>query len=96
MSKRANQFERIAKDFYPTIDDRAVLALLPHIKHINTYVEPCCGELHLVKMLDRLAPHLECYGFSDIKDGYDSLEMKKSFLSGADVPTLGVVANFET
>lgn len=83
MGKRSS-FERVAKDYYPTIDDRAVLALLPHIKRIKTYVEPCCGELHLVKMLNRLAPDLKCLEFSDINDGHDALEIDKKYLMGAD------------
>lgn len=83
MGKRSD-FERVAKDYYPTIDDRAVLALLPHIKHLNSYVEPCCGQMHLVNMLARLAPDLKCYEYSDIDNGQDALTITEDYLLGAD------------
>ena len=83
MGKRSD-FERIAKDYYPTIDDRAVLALLPHIQHLNSYVESCCGQMHLVNMLSRLAPNLRCYEYSDIDNGQDALAITQEYLLGAD------------
>lgn len=83
MGKRSD-FERIEKDFYATIDDRAVKHLLPHIQDISSYVEPCCGEMHLVNMLKRLTPHLQCYEYSDIDNGQDALKIDKEYLLGAD------------
>ena len=84
MSKRANQFERIDKDFYPTIDDRAVLALIPHIQRVKSYVEPCCGQMHLVEMLERLKPDLKCFEYSDIDNGQNALDINEDYLLGAD------------
>lgn len=88
MGKRSN-FERVDKDFYATIDDRAVKALLPHIKHISIYAEPCYGKGHLVDMLNRLSKS-ECVVYSDIEDpllpkgGMDALKLTVEDLCGAD------------
>lgn len=51
MSKRAPQFERNEHDFYPT-PYSAVLPLLPFLAGIYTFAEPCCGEGHLVNILE--------------------------------------------
>lgn len=46
--------ERRARDFYPTIDPRAVAKLVPHLSPGLRYVEPCAGGGHLI---DQLAVH---------------------------------------
>lgn|SRR5574344_372976 len=51
MGKRSN-FERSPKDFYRT-PEKAVLPLLPHIKDIAYYMEPCAGDGALVDILDK-------------------------------------------
>jgi hypothetical protein len=84
MSKRDNTHKRIEKDFYPTIDDRAVIHLLPHLKNIHSYVEPCCGQMHLVRMLERLAPNILCYEYSDIDNGQDALQINQDYMLFAD------------
>ena len=43
MSKRSSTFERHARDYYPTPPE-AVLALLPRLKNITLYDEPCAGD----------------------------------------------------
>lgn len=83
MGKRS-EFEKVEKDFYATIDDRAVKHLLPYIKDIKTFVEPCCGEMDLINMLSRLAPHLQCVEYSDINNGQDALLINEDYLLGAD------------
>lgn len=50
MGKRTN-FKKIERDFYPTKDPDAVKPLLRHLPEGFTYVEPCCGDGSLVKLL---------------------------------------------
>ena len=53
MGKRSS-FERREADFYPT-PRAAVLPLIPFLRGIRTFAEPCCGEGDLVR-------HLESFG----------------------------------
>lgn len=64
MGKRSN-FERVPKDFYQTIDPRAVAPLLPYLKPHTRFAEPMCGEFALVRQLER-AGHV-CSWASDIE-----------------------------
>lgn len=61
MSKRANQFERKPRDFYPT-PEAAVLPLLPHIWDIKNFAEPCAGDgqlsMHIYRHT-RATPYFE-------------------------------------
>ncbi|MCB5411498.1 class I SAM-dependent methyltransferase [Pseudogemmobacter faecipullorum] len=50
MGKRSS-FERRERDFYPT-PRAAVLPLLPHLEYGTSFVEPCAGDLALVKALE--------------------------------------------
>src|SRR5690349_10187794 len=50
MGKRSN-FARIDRDAYQTIDPRAVDKLIPHLRGIRTFAEPCAGEGYLVGQL---------------------------------------------
>lgn len=50
MGKRS-EFERVEKDFYRTIDKRAVDALVPHLPDGTVYAEPCYGQGDLVLQL---------------------------------------------
>lgn len=70
MGKRSD-FLRIDKDAYQTIDPRAVQILLPHLRGIKTFAEPCAGEGYLVGALQ--AAGLVCSYEGDIATGYDAL-----------------------
>ena len=50
MSKRST-FDKISKDFYPTIDPNAIPTKLVEFIRGKTYAEPCCGEGDLVDLL---------------------------------------------
>lgn len=70
MGKRSD-FVRRPMDDYATIDPRAVTPLIPHLRGVDTFVEPCAGEGHLVR-------HLEGYGLTcahadDLAFGADAL-----------------------
>ena len=56
---------RRARDFYAT-PAKATLPLLPHLKTNTKFSEPCCGDLALVRHLER-AGH-KCYFASDIEN----------------------------
>jgi hypothetical protein len=64
MSKRAPQFERRERDFYPTPRE-AVLPLLPHLPPRLRYIEPCAGDGALIRHLDS-AGH-KCLGAYDLE-----------------------------
>lgn len=80
MAKRSN-FERVEKDYYPTIDPRAAKALHPFIEGLK-YVEPCYGQGHLVKLIGETAA---CVNHSDIDTGIDALKIDGDYVQGADV-----------
>lgn len=64
------QKARKRNDFYPTIDPRAVAALLPFLPAGTVYAEPCAGAGDLIQLLDgagmvcdwalELEPQSEC------------------------------------
>lgn len=72
MGKRS-EFERVEKDFYRTIDKRAVLALEPHLRH-EDFAEPCSGDMDLVDALIEKGYH--CAWESDITRGTDALSLE--------------------
>jgi len=59
MSKRAPQFERRERDFYPTPYE-AVLPLLPHLPKGATFCEPCAGDGALIHHLARHGHYFVC------------------------------------
>ena len=71
MGKRSD-FKRLKGDTYYTIDKRAVQILAPYaeLDHPDKlFVEPCCGEMHLV---NDLCDHgWTCTGLGDIDQGRD-------------------------
>lgn len=81
MAKRSN-FERKEKDSYPTIDPRAVRALLPHLSPRTAFAEPCAGAGHLIRSLEE-AGH-SCMWATDIDDGLDALDLIESDLVACD------------
>ena len=56
MGKRSN-FERREADFYPT-PRAAVLPLIPYLRGIRTFAEPCAGDGALVRHLEVVRPAL--------------------------------------
>src|SRR4029077_4488865 len=69
MGKRSN-FERREADFYPT-PRAAVVPLIPHLRGIRTFAEPCAGEGDLVRHLESFG--LRCVYAGDITAGQDAL-----------------------
>jgi hypothetical protein len=71
MTKRDHRkFERKPNDFYPTPLE-AVLPLLPHLRAVRTFAEPCCGDGALVRHLETHG--LRCVYQGDIATGQDPL-----------------------
>jgi hypothetical protein len=62
MGKRS-EFQRRPQDAYPTPAE-AVAPLLPHLEPSTRFIEPCCGDGHLVGHLER-AGHI-CVGQCDL------------------------------
>jgi hypothetical protein len=71
MGKRSN-FERIPRDFYPT-PHRAVPPLIPHLRGVRSFAEPCAGDGALVRHLEGFG--LRCVYAGDIRNGQDALEL---------------------
>jgi hypothetical protein len=69
MGKRSN-FERREADFYPT-PRAAVLPLIPYLRGIKVFAEPCCGDGDLVRHLESFG--LRCAWQGDIRSGQDAL-----------------------
>src|SRR6186997_1595514 len=73
MGKRSS-FERIPRDFYQT-PFSAVPPLIPHLRGIRTFAEPCCGDGALVRHLE--ANGLRCAYAGDILTGQDALALDR-------------------
>jgi hypothetical protein len=71
MGKRSN-FERIPRDFYPT-PAAAVPPLIPHLRGVRSFAEPCAGDGALVRHLEGFG--LRCVYAGDIRDGQDALAL---------------------
>lgn len=56
MGKRSS-FKRIEKDFYRTIDKRAVSSLLPFLMEGTRFIEPCAGYGDLMTELEKHGHH---------------------------------------
>lgn len=72
MGKRSD-FDRRKNDAYHT-PAAPVLPLIPHLRGVKTFAEPCAGEGHLVGHLQRFG--LVCAYEGDIEAGYDALEYR--------------------
>ena len=68
MGKRSD-FERIPRDFYPT-PQAAVPPLIPHLRGVRSFAEPCCGDGALVHHLESFG--LCCAYAGDIATGQDA------------------------
>ena len=73
MGKRSN-FPRNANDLYPT-PHAAVLPLIPWLRGVRTFAEPCCGNGDLVRHLE--SHGLRCVYAGDINDGRDALALEQ-------------------
>lgn len=69
MGKRSH-FERIPRDFYPT-PFAAVPPLIPHLRGVRAFAEPCAGGRLLVRHLESFG--LRCVYAGDISTGQDAL-----------------------
>ncbi|MEY9183141.1 hypothetical protein ABIG06_004722 [Bradyrhizobium sp. USDA 326] len=69
MGKRSN-FERREADFYAT-PRAAVVPLIPYLRGIRTFAEPCDGDGDLVRHLESFG--LRCVYAGDIRTGRDAL-----------------------
>src|SRR6476660_1760063 len=69
MGKRSH-FERREADFYPT-PWAAVVPLIPYLRGIRTFAEPCAGDGALVRHLKEF--DLRCVYAGDIAAGQDAL-----------------------
>ena len=69
MGKRSD-FERRERDFYPT-PRRAVPPLIPYLRGLRSFAEPCCGEGDLIRHLQSF--NLRCVYSGDIATGHDAL-----------------------
>ena len=79
MGKRSN-FERREADFYPT-PRAAVVPLIPYLRGIRNFAEPCVGDGALVRHLEEFG--LCCVYADDIRSGQDALAFDD--YGGADV-----------
>jgi hypothetical protein len=74
MGKRS-KFGRREADFYPT-PRKAVLPLIPHLRGVRTFAEPCCGDHDLVRHLESFG--LRCVYAGDIRTtGQDALALER-------------------
>src|SRR3954447_22080785 len=70
MGKRS-AFERRPGDFYPTPRE-AVAPLIPHLRGVRNFAEPCAGDGALVRYLESFG--LCCTYAGDIATGQDALD----------------------
>ena len=83
MGKRST-FERREYDFYPT-PAAAVPPLIPHLRGVRTFAEPCCGDGALVRHLKSFG--LRCVYAGDIATGQDALASPTTARSMRSSPT---------
>ncbi len=84
MSKRAPQFDRVEKDFYPT-PLKAVEALIPFL-YQTKFVEPCAGDGDLIRHVEKFGK--KCAAWNDVGEdkthkgfGVDATLLPQSFYS---------------
>ena len=86
MGKRSD-FERRPMDFYSTPEE-AVLPLLPYLPARTTFCEPCAGEGHLIRHLEKHGHQCLVAFDADHTKSYpviDATFMTASNLAGADM-----------
>lgn len=77
-----SDFKRVEKDFYRTIDQRAVKALLPFLDPFTRYSEPCCGVGDLIISLTEA--QMICTHANDIEWGKDALTLTREELNNPE------------
>lgn len=86
---KRSDFERVDKDFYRTIDKRAVLTLLPFLPDEAKYAEPCYGLGDLEIGLGSFGH--QCLWMSDLESQFsyvipkDALELTESDVSSCEM-----------
>jgi hypothetical protein len=80
MGKRS-KFERRETDFYPT-PLPAVVPLIPYLRGVRSFAEPCCGSHDLVRHLESFG--LRCAYAGDIRTGQDALAVDSYGAVGFD------------
>lgn len=81
MSKRTPGFERRDRDAYPT-PLAAVAPLIPYLRGVRTFAEPCCGGGELGRHLELFG--LVCVYAGDITTGQDALTLGVTDIVTAD------------
>jgi hypothetical protein len=84
MGKRSN-FERREADFYPT-PRAAVTPLIPYLRGIGSFVEPCAGDGALVRHLEEFG--LCCVYAGDIRSGQDAIALDQYGAADAIITNL--------
>jgi len=82
MGKRSD-FARVARDYYPT-PAAAVLPLVPHLRGVKTFAEPCAGDGRLVRHLE--AAGLRCAWSSDLEPLDGSVDLLDAMSAPPAVP----------
>lgn len=78
--------KRNPRDYYPTIDPRAVAPLVAHLGNQMRYVEPCAGAGDLI---DLFAPHgWECQWAADVMPMRRTVHSTGQLIAQADVMAL--------
>lgn len=90
MGKRSS-FERVEKDYYRTIDPRAVAALATHLPKPVTYVEPCAGKGDLIESLYRLGH--TCVRASDISPSGYGIDRRDALTLEYAYPAQCIITN---
>lgn len=72
MSKRAPNFEKKDRDYYPTPKE-AVIPLIPHLPHDISFVEPCAGDGSLVDHIEARGIVVFCNFWCDIEPQSDDI-----------------------
>jgi hypothetical protein len=70
--RSCSSFERRPADFYPT-PRAAVVPLIPYLRGIRSFAEPCAGDGALVRHLESFG--LRCVYAGDIRTGQDALTL---------------------
>ncbi|MBG6211707.1 hypothetical protein IWQ49_006398 [Labrenzia sp. EL_126] len=84
MGKRSD-FPRIDKDFYRTIDPRAVAALAPYLEPKTRFCEPCAGAGDLIDQLEAIGHRcVDAWDFYPQRDDIQDRDARHSHADGID------------